>query len=76
MLTVVEVAAFLRVSRTCVYQLIESGKIACHRIGVGRGAIRVTQSDLDEFVQGCRQKPGEEASNASRPAKRLKHLKQ
>jgi len=74
MLTVVEVADYLRVSRTCVYQLIESGKLACHRIGVGRGAIRVTQGDLDEFILGCRREPGENV--ASRPVKRLKHLKQ
>jgi excisionase family DNA binding protein len=76
MLTVVEVAAILRVSRTCVYQLIESGKIACHRIGVGRGAIRVAQSDLDEFVVSCRQEPDKGASSAPSPAKRLKHLRQ
>lgn len=43
MLTVKEVAERLRVSRTCVYQLIERGMLVCHRIGLGRGAIRIAQ---------------------------------
>lgn len=74
MFTVKEVAERLRVSATCVYQLIEAGKIACHRIGVGRGAIRVAEADLATFMDGCRHEPGEK--QPSRPAKRLKHLKQ
>jgi excisionase family DNA binding protein len=75
MLTVREVAAQLRVSATCVYQLIEADKIACHRIGLGRGAIRVAESDLTAFVDGCRREPSER-HEASRPVRRLKHLKQ
>ena len=75
MLTVKEVAGELRVSATCVYQLIEAGKLACHRIGVGRGAIRIAEADLAAFIEGCRQQPGERLQ-ASRPAVRLKHLKQ
>jgi excisionase family DNA binding protein len=75
MLTVKEVASKLRVSATCVYQLVESGKLACHRIGLGRGAIRIAEGDLASFVEGCRQEPGGEVQ-ASRPAKRLKHLRQ
>jgi excisionase family DNA binding protein len=76
MMTVKEVASQLRVSATCVYQLIEAGKLACHRIGLGRGAIRVAEADLAAFVDGCRQEPGEGMQSSSRPAKRLKHLKQ
>lgn len=73
--TVKEVAAKLRVSATCVYQLIETGKIVCHRIGIGRGAIRIAEADLAAFIDGCRHEPGER-TQASRPAKRLRHLKQ
>lgn len=76
MLTVKEVAARLRVSGTCVYQLIEAGKLTCHRIGIGRGAIRVAEGDLAAFVDDCRQEPGEGSKATSRPAKRLRHLKQ
>jgi len=76
MLRVREVAEILHVSGTCVYQLIEKGKLACHRIGVGRGAIRVCESDLESYIESCR-KPGNETANrSSRPQGRLKHLKQ
>jgi hypothetical protein len=44
----------LAVSATCVYQLIGTGKIACHRIGVGRGAIRIDESDLAVFLDSSR----------------------
>jgi excisionase family DNA binding protein len=54
MLNVRDVARELSVSATCVYQLIAAGKLACHRIGVGRGAIRVSEKDLAEFVESCR----------------------
>ena len=54
LLTVQDVAATLKVSKSLVYSLIASGKIACHRIGAGRGAIRVQRDDLQQFVDGCR----------------------
>jgi excisionase family DNA binding protein len=76
MLNVREVAEKLRVSATCVYQLIERGKLTCHRIGVGRGAIRVCESDLTAYIDSCR-KPGNETKNqVSRPRGKLRHLKQ
>lgn len=75
MLTVKEVAERLRVSRTCVYQLVERGKLACHRIGLGRGAIRVTSQDLTTFIESCRD-AREAVTNSPQPPVRLKHLKQ
>lgn len=54
MLTVKQVAERLAVSQTCVYQLIATGKLACHRIGIGRGAIRVGEDDLAAFVESSR----------------------
>ena len=54
MLTVREVAAELSMSVTCVYQLVATGKLASHRIGVGRGAIRISEADLATFVDACR----------------------
>ncbi|WP_210417744.1 helix-turn-helix domain-containing protein [Bythopirellula goksoeyrii] len=76
MLTVREVAESLRVSPTCVYQLIEKGKIACHRIGLGRGAIRVCESDLAGYVESCRKPGNKTAMRPPRPRGRLRHLKQ
>ena len=75
MLTVIEVAARLRVSRTCVYQLVERGQLCCHRIGLGRGAIRVSEADLAAYIESCR---GAGVKGASLPldSVELKHLTQ
>ncbi|WP_145383197.1 helix-turn-helix domain-containing protein [Botrimarina mediterranea] len=73
--TVAMVAERLRVSRTTVYQLVESGKLAAHRVGGGRGAIRVSEEQLAEYLHAsCSQ------ANASQPApkpptRRLRHLR-
>jgi excisionase family DNA binding protein len=76
-LTVKEVASELSVSATCVYQLIASGKLTCHRIGVGRGAIRIAAQDLAGFVESCRrgEKQTESVHRQAAGARpRFKHL--
>jgi excisionase family DNA binding protein len=74
MLTVGQVAERLVVSPSLVYALVEAGRIACHRIGMGRGAIRIDERDLETYLEACRTSP--------RPARRakanqaaLKHLR-
>lgn len=77
MLTVKQVAERLCVSATCVYQLIAERKLPCHRIGIGRGAIRVAIEDLTAFVASCRQDLRSENPTGSPPrnrSKRFKHL--
>ena len=37
-----------------MYGMIASGKLSCHRIGNGRGAIRVRRDDLEQFLADCR----------------------
>ena len=54
LMTVKEVARRLRVSASLVYQLIDSGRLGCHRIGNGRGAIRIRREDMDEYLNQCR----------------------
>lgn len=54
MFTVKQVAEQLNISATCVYQLVSTGKLACHRIGIGRGAIRVSEDDLRAFISASR----------------------
>lgn len=49
-LTAKETAARLNVSVKCVYSLIESGKLIAHRIGVGRGTLRIAEEDLTRFL--------------------------
>ena len=51
LLTVSEVADWLNVSRSLVYQLVEAKQIAACRIGNGRGAIRFRTEDIDAFVE-------------------------
>jgi excisionase family DNA binding protein len=72
LLTAREVAAMLRVSANCVYDLIAKGKLACYRVGVGRGAIRLRRSDVEAYLDACRKEKREEAPRM--PRARLKHL--
>lgn len=57
MLKITEVAKRLRISLACAYGLVESGKLACYRIGVGRGTIRVSEEQLQEFLGSVEQEP-------------------
>lgn len=78
MLTVKQASVTLGVSTTCVYQLVSQGRLACHRIGLGRGAIRISESDLSAFIESCRQSR-QTPSEAGRPKQskptRFKHLR-
>ena len=73
LLTVQDVAAILKVSKSLVYELIASGRIACHRIGNGRGAIRLRRDDLERYINECRVEPDVAAARVPRP--KLKHLR-
>jgi excisionase family DNA binding protein len=66
-LTVKEVAEFLRVSEGCVYSLAAQGVLPSVRIGVGRGVIRFQEEDVSAFIQNCRS-PRRRREPASRPA--------
>ena len=74
MLTVSDVAKRLKLSRQCVYAVIESGELPAHRFGVGRGTIRVAESDLRAYVSRCRNEKTEEPAKKT-PRPRLKHIK-
>jgi excisionase family DNA binding protein len=78
MLTVKQVARELGMSAACVYQLVGTGKLVSHRFGVGRGAIRVCESDLAVFVDGSRKEKRPQPPTASRATKSqngFKHLR-
>lgn len=57
MLKLREVAERLRISLACAYALVETKKLAHYRIGVGRGAIRVTEEQLAAFLASREQGP-------------------
>lgn len=48
-LTVAQAAERLNVAAKTVYDLCGSGKLAHHRIGAGRGTIRIKPGDLEEY---------------------------
>jgi excisionase family DNA binding protein len=76
LLTVRQVAAKLNVSLRCVYQLIEARAIPCHRIGIGRGTIRVQEGDVDAYLIASRS-PDKSAPTpppVSRPGGAFRHL--
>lgn len=75
LLTVPQVAARLSVSPSLVYQMIESGKLGHHRIGNGRGTIRVSQTDLEAYLSASHSGVEPQQRTVRRPKKRLKHIR-
>ena len=76
LLTVREVARRLNVNRSTVYELVSNGRLSCHRVGLGRGTIRVSADDLDRYLESCRSQSSQanhDSTISIRP--RLKHLK-
>jgi len=74
MMTVKQASQRLNVSVATVYALVSSGKLACHRVGVGRGRIRITESDIEDYLSLCRQ--GTFAAPPARtPPRKLKHIR-
>ena len=71
-----QLAERLNVSLSTVYSLVETGRIACHRIGVGRGAVRVSEEQLAEYLESTRREtrePTERRSVSRLP--QLKHVR-
>ena len=74
MLTVKETASRLNVSAASIYAMISVGKLGCHRIGVGRGAIRISEEHIAVLLESSAMNRGE-ATVRKPPRPRLKHLK-
>jgi excisionase family DNA binding protein len=77
LLSVQQVATRLRISRGSVYELVKRGDLAVHRVGSGRGTIRISEADLQAYLSRCRSGGGEEREQvATVPSRRaLKHIK-
>ena len=77
LLTIREVAGLLRVSEKTVRNLINRGHLPHYRIGVGRGAIRVSEEALaDHLAQSEAATQSAPKTRKNRPAKTaLKHIK-
>lgn len=72
MYTVRQIAEKLNVSESNVYALVASGRLGCHRIGNGRGVIRISEQALQAYLTGCR---GQEGVKPKTPRPRLRHIR-
>jgi excisionase family DNA binding protein len=57
LLLVSEVAERLRCSASSVYSNIARGRLKCYRVGAGNGGIRVTEEQIEAFLQSSETKP-------------------
>jgi excisionase family DNA binding protein len=70
--TVRQAAQRLEVSASTVYALVASGKLRCSRIGLGRGVIRISEDQLNDYLLSA--EPSPPPTTPVRPMK-LKHLR-
>jgi excisionase family DNA binding protein len=73
--TVREVAKTLEISVSLSYRLIESGKLGCTRHGLGRGVIRVSESQLADYLAMVERGPHSSVDEPAPRKLRLKHLR-
>ncbi len=69
-----QLAEKLNVSLSTVYGLIESRRISCHRIGRGRGAVRVSEEDLAAYLASCRCDAHGDKLPSRPPRVKLRHV--
>jgi excisionase family DNA binding protein len=69
-----EAAARLEVSAATIYGLVAAGKLRCHRVGLGRGAIRITEEHVAEYLSGAQPIARPVPAKPTRTRVRLKHL--
>lgn len=72
LLTVKDAAAFLSISTSKTYELVETGMLAHHRIG---GSIRVSEQQLSAFLEETkreREQTKPRQRNRSRPLRFLR----
>lgn len=74
MLTVKQASERLNVSAATIYALVSTGKLPGHRVGVGRGVIRIAEADISAYLDECRT---DVPARTSSPKTRLtlKHIK-
>ncbi len=59
LLTIKEAAERLNLCQATVYELCAQRKLRHVRLGVGRGTIRVSEADLDQYLQEATVQPDE-----------------
>ena len=69
-----EAAERLEVSVATVYAMVARGKLRCSRVGAGRGVIRISDEQLEEYLKAAEPRVSPPAP-ASAPRMQLKHLR-
>lgn len=72
MLTVAEVARRLKLSPSCVYRMMKAGDLPVVRVGRGRGRLRVTEEDLQLYLDVNREE--KRPTQPVPPRRPLEHL--
>jgi excisionase family DNA binding protein len=72
--TVREAAERLEVSVSLTYRLIAAGKLRCSRHGLGRGAIRISEAELAEYLASA-EKGLQQGPEVAPRRMRLKHIR-
>lgn len=66
-LSVKEAAESLGLNRSAVYALVAKKQLACYRIGPNQGRIRFKASDLEAYVESCREGPKVKSTPRQKP---------
>ena len=74
LLTVKQLAERLSLSTSRVYSRINQGKLSHHRIGNERGAIRVSEDDLNRFLAATHQLASDDDCRKPAARPKLKHV--
>ena len=73
LLKVPQVAESLSCSIATVYQLIDSGQLVAVKIGANGGGVRVSDEDLQSFIDPRRTRPVER--QLPKPRAKLRHIR-
>ena len=76
MMTIQDAAGRLNVSVKTVRNLLKCGKLAYHRIGVGRGVIRISEESLARHLAECEVRECDSPTSRKRKERRtLRHIR-
>lgn len=59
LLTVAECATLLRLGESTIYAMIDQGKLSGFLIGPRQGSVRISEEDIERYLESCRTGPKE-----------------
>jgi excisionase family DNA binding protein len=75
MMTIKVAAERLSVSEKTIRNLVKSGRLGHHRIGAGRGVIRISEESLDRHLAECEVRENDSPTTPRRTERRkLRHI--